>query len=82
MSYIYSYKLKNVGGQETIEEVDLHNYLSIQLNQKWLNNKLLSTYKLTDRDGYVKTLDFDDRESDAFDFFDQWQQATKTFKNS
>lgn len=78
MSYLYDYKLKNVGGQATIEEVDLHRYVSITLHQRWVNEKLISTYKLTDTDGYVTTLDFDDRQNEAFDFFFEWQKSIQT----
>ena len=69
MSYFYEFKLKNVGGNETTEEIDLHRFVSLTLTQRRLNQKLLSTYKLTDEDGYSTTLDFDDREEEAFDFF-------------
>ena len=75
MSYLYDYKLKNVGGRETIEQIDLHRYISLALHQRWVNEKLISTYKLTDRDGYVTTLDFDDRQNEAFDFFSEWQRS-------
>lgn len=78
MSYFYQYKLKNVGGQETIEEIDLHRFVSLILNQRRINQKLFSTYKLTDADGYPTTLDFDDRQDEAFDFFFEWQKANQT----
>lgn len=78
MSYLYEYKLKNVGGNEAIEEIDLHRFVSLSLLQRRINNKLISTYKLTDEDGYPTTLDFDDRQDDAFDFFFEWQKANQT----
>ena len=78
MSYLYEYKLKNVGGQETIEEIDLHRFVSLSLHQRRINDKLISTYKLTDADGYLTTLDFDDRQKAAFDFFFEWQKANQT----
>lgn len=77
MSYIYDFKAKNVGGNQTIEEVDLHKYVNIQLNQRWINEKLVSSYRLTDADGYILTLDFDDRKEDAFDFFLEWRKSTE-----
>lgn len=80
MSYIYDYKLKNVGGRATIEEIDLHRYVSLNLSQRRINDKLISTYKLTDIDGYTTTLDFDDRQDEAFDFFFEWQKAVQTNK--
>lgn len=78
MSYFYEYKLKNVGGNEAIEEIDLHRFVSLSLLQRRINNKLISTYKLTDEDGYPTTLDFDDRQDDAFNFFFEWQKANQT----
>lgn len=78
MSYFYEYKLKNVGGNEAIEEIDLHRFVSLSLLQRRINHKLISTYKLTDEDGYPTTLDFDDRQDDAFDFFFEWQKANQT----
>lgn len=77
MSYLYEYKLKNVGGNETIEEIDLHRFVSLSLTQRLINQKLISTYKLIDEDGYTTTLDFDDRQDDAFDFFFEWQKANQ-----
>lgn len=79
MSYLYEYKLKNVGGHETIEQIDLHKFVSLTLNQRRINQKLISTYKLTDTNGYPTTLDFDDRQDEAFDFFFEWQNSLKTF---
>ena len=77
MAYFYQYKLKNVGGNEVIEEIDLHRFVSLSLLQRRINNKLISTYKLTDEDGYPTTLDFDDRQDEAFDFFFEWQKANQ-----
>lgn len=78
MSYFYEYKLKNVGGNETTEQIDLHLFVSLTLHQRRINQKLLSTYKLTDENGYPTTLDFDDREEETFDFFFEWQKANQT----
>lgn len=77
MSYFYNYKLKNVGGHETIEQIDLHQFVGLTLNQRRINQKLISTCKLTDENGYPTTLDFDDRQEDAFDFFFEWQKANQ-----
>ena len=78
MSYFYEYKLKNVGGQQTNEEFDLHRFVSLNLHQRRINEKLISTYKLTDENGYLTTIDFDDRQSEAFEFFFEWQKANQT----
>lgn len=80
MSYLYDYKLKNVGGRETIEQIDLQRYVSLTLNQRRINEKLISTYKLTDIDGYATTLDFDDRQEEAFDFFLEWRKSIQIRK--
>jgi hypothetical protein len=78
MSYLYDYKLKNVGGRETVERIDLHEYTSINFHQRWINNKLISTCKLTNNHGYVLTLDFDDRPIEAFDFLSEWRESIKS----
>jgi hypothetical protein len=78
MSYLYEYKLKNVGGNEALEEIDLHRFVGLTLTQRRINNKLVSTYKLIDEDGYLTTLDFDNRQDDAFDFFYERQKANQT----
>lgn len=77
MSYFYKYKLKNVGGNEATEEIDLHRFVSLSLLQRRINKKLISTYKLTDENGYPTTLDFDNRENEAFNFFFEWQKANQ-----
>lgn len=77
MSYLYQYKLKNVGGRETTEDIDLHRFVSLSLLQRRINQKLVSTYKLIDENGYPTTLDFDDRQDEAFDFFFEWQKANQ-----
>lgn len=82
MSYIYDFKAKNVGGNQTIEEIDLHKYVGIQLNQRRINEKLVSSYRLTDVDGYILTLDFDDRKDEAFDFFLEWRRSTELLAKS
>jgi hypothetical protein len=78
MSYLCQFKLKNAGGHETIEVIDLHRFVSLSLQQRRINEKLLSTYKLTDPDGYLTTLDFDGRQEDTFDFFFEWQKVNQT----
>lgn len=78
MSYFYEYKLKNIGGNQAFEEIDLHRFVSLTLHQRRINQKLISTYKLTDENGYPTTLDFDDRELEAFNFFFEWHKANQT----
>lgn len=78
MGYPYSFKVKNVGGRETYEELDLADYVSIQIEQRQINEKLVSVFRLIDRNGYKKTLDFGDRKEDAADFLQEWEKYTKT----
>jgi hypothetical protein len=77
MSYSYNYKLKNISGQKTIEQTDLHNFVGLTLTQRRINHKLISTCKLTDANGYSTTLDSDDRQNDVFDFIFEWQKANQ-----
>lgn len=77
MSYPYSFKVKNVGGRETFEEINLEDYVDMQVEQRQINEKLLSVFRLTDHNGYKKTLDFGDRKEDAADFLEEWEKFTK-----
>ena len=74
MSFPYSFKVKNVGGRETYEELDLANYVSIEIEQRKINEKLLSVFRLIDHNGYKTTLDFGDRKEDAADFLEEWEK--------
>lgn len=84
MSFPYSFKVKNVGGRETYEELDLANYVSIEIEQRKINEKLLSVFRLIDRNGYKTTLDFGDRKEDAADFLEEWEKYinSKNDRNS